>query len=247
MLEGEVVNVVGHAPVRVRIEPPPGLETGRLAFTLNGKNLQVVWRKQGGAHRCLFSPGSSSVPEDPAAAAAALPSSEGSSAENPIIFEDLSTVGDIHRALEELTGFPVRVRTTATRLGGGPDRLIDWLLEQLSSMQALAEAARHGLDESQTLTVKMYAGASGRLVVVGQGGHRWDLAIDLFGSGLICARAAYVHVESNLPATEHSCIQAAMSMLPEGAVFLNQCPSGGQGLHGTGSGYVYMAVGLVLE
>ena len=36
-------------------------------------------------------------------------------------------------------------------------------------------------------------------------------------------------------------------MLPEGAVSLNQCPSGGQGLHGTGSGYVYMAVGLVLE
>ena len=161
LLEGLVVTVLGHTPVCVRIEPPPELETGRLTFTLNGKNLHVVWRKTAN-RRCLFSPGSSSVPEDHAAAAAALPSSEGSSAEDPIIFEVLSTVGDIHRALEELTGFPVRVRETAIRLEGGPDRLLDWLLEELSSMQALAEAVRHELGESQTLTVMVYAGPRAR-------------------------------------------------------------------------------------
>jgi len=62
----------------------------------------------------------------------------------------------------------------------------------------------------------------------------------------LCIRY-HVHVESDLPATEDNCIKAALSVLPEGAVFLNQSKSGGQGLRGSGSGYVYMAIGLVLE
>jgi len=114
-------------------------------------------------------------------------------------------------------------------------------VEEGRSLHALGEAARFMLGASQELVINAHVGATGKKTIEGEGGCRWDVSIGRFGAGPICARAAYVHVESDLPATEDNCIKAALSVLPEGAISLNQSKSGGQGLRGSGSGYVYMA------
>ena len=230
-LQGKEVIAVAHTEVRVRIKPIVPLGTDRRTCTLNGDKLLVVSREtSSSATRRRLSP--LNIP--------------GSSAQIPIAVVDIATVNSIHRALLE-QGLTVPIRVSSIALKGGPECPLGWTYEEGGRLNALAGAARSELGASQGLVIKAYVGASGTKFTEGEGAYRWDVSIERFGAGLICGRAAYVHAESSLPVTEDNCIQAAMSMLPGGAVSLNQSKSSGQGLRGSGSGCVYMAVGLVLE